>query len=117
LPAPLVKLKAMKKLILTCSLLGLAGLGLATTPVRNLKTHPLTPQEEKAFRSAQSLASEMGITLSPFCINADFGPGHLPVMLQFSSADQSPGCQDPHFALEVNFNDDRQVSSIHLIDN
>ena len=109
----------MKKICLAALLLTVSSFALADGNLRDLKKNPATAQELKAFRAAKSFAKELGVSITESCINADLEAGSIPVTLQFyypKTRGEAANCGDPHYSIEVDFNESGDVKSINLID-
>jgi hypothetical protein len=90
----------------------------ADDTLRNLSKQPLNANEKRALRVSASLAKELNKKLSPACVNVS-NPGSEPVTVQFFYKDESesgPVCGDPHYSIQVEFDEDGRVSKIIAID-
>jgi len=111
----------MKSIIFVAITVLSANISLADTP-RDLKKHPLTKNEAKAYRASKSFAKEVGETISRRCVNASFdqptSKEETSITIQFENVDVEGRayCGDPHYSIGVEINSEGQVSNISLND-
>lgn len=65
----------------------------------------------------QSMAEKHGEVVDQRCVNASYGPGSIPMNIQFlTEGDEGQAaCIDPHFSIEVEVTKKDEIKAMNLI--